>query len=240
MAPLPPSNPNFTPPTLPSNYILRPVTISQSHQISARTKTVLSILSPSSDSNPDDKSATTIPGDGPQDTNVAKPAAGKKTADAKNQVTIVALTAPNPRAAGKLISIVEIVKRELESRKEASEVGGEVKAKGRGWWQYTQLKSVVQEVPRERKRKVEVEGDAGEGGVDGGAEEDDEEEEDVFEIMDSAKTSTKRKRGGEESEKVAEEESRDSTTKKRAMPVLTVYLSTAPVNELRMAFGEQT
>ncbi|SMY29611.1 unnamed protein product [Zymoseptoria tritici ST99CH_1A5] len=240
MAPLPPSNPNFTPPTLPSNYILRPVTISQSHQISARTKTVLSILSPSSDSNPDDKSATTIPGDGPQDTNVAKPAAGKKTADAKNQVTIVALTAPNPRAAGKLISIVEIVKRELESRKEASEVGGEVKAKGKGWWQYTQLKSVVLEVPRERKRKGKAGGEEAQARAEKAGVEDDEEEEDAFEVMDSAKMSAKRKRGGEESEKTGEAEERNSTTKKRAMPVLTVYLSTTPVKELKMAFGEQT
>ncbi|KJX93775.1 hypothetical protein TI39_contig4258g00008 [Zymoseptoria brevis] len=239
MAPLPPSNSNFTPPTLPSNYILRPVTISQSHQISARTKTVLSILSPSSDFIPQSKTATSITGDIPPG-NAAKTAAGKKNADAKSQVTIVALTAPNPRAAGKLISIVEIVKRELESRKKASEVGGEVKAKGGGWWQYTQLKSVVQEVPRERKREVKAGGDGGEGGVDGRIEKDDEEEEDAFEVMDPAKTNGKRKREGAEFEKAGEVEQGDSTTKKRAMPVLTVYLSTAPVKELRMAFGEQT
>ncbi|CZT17422.1 uncharacterized protein RCC_03256 [Ramularia collo-cygni] len=103
------------------------------------------------------------------------------------KTVIVALTA-KAKAAGKLISIVEIAKRELIQN-------------GIKCFQYTALRSEVVDVERSRKN------------------DDEDDEDDAFETMGDVK---------------------ESTTKKRSMPVITIYLSTKSVKELKVAFGEQT
>jgi hypothetical protein len=211
------------------------LTIAQAHQISARTKSVLSALFPSTESGSERKLSHSASGEISGTTNTGKDSAAK-IASTKDQITIVALTAPNPKAAGKLISVVEIAKREIEKRRKASGNASEGKAKGKGWWQYTQLKSVVREVPRETKQKGKVMGGEGEAGKDEAVEQDDEED-DAFEPVPSEEASAKRKRDGKESGELEDGYEMDVTMKKRAMPVLTVYLSTVPVRELKMAFG---
>jgi hypothetical protein len=233
MAPTPASSTFFTPPALPAKYNVQHMNITQAHQISARTKAVLSALRTSTGAASGEKQ--TSASDEALRTNGGEDGDEKK-GDAKDQITIMALTAPNPKAAGKLISVVEIVKRELQRRTKGSEGGTGSNAKGKGWWQYTQLKSVVREVPREVKRAAKKGGEEGTVGNGGkNAEEDNDDEEDAFEPV--PKPAAKRKRDGEAAETNAESNGGDSTMKKRAMPILTVYLSTAPVKELKMAFG---
>lgn len=124
------------------------------------------------------------------------------------RATIVALSARS-KAATKLVSVVEVVKRELDGR-------------GLGWWQYSGVHGVLDEMGgkdgsgadsaglRGKKRTRESEGES-EGEEDG--------EEEVFEKM--------RVPGEEERQKV------------RQIPVITIYMSRTPVPELRRRFGEQ-
>lgn len=115
--------------------------------------------------------------------------------DGEAKPTVVSLTAAS-RAAGKLISIVEIAKRELVAR-------------GVKVYQYNALSSRMTDIPRQNKRTQE-----GEVPVVANAAES--ESDDAFEVM-----------GGVQ----------ENGTKKRNVPVMTVYLSTASVKELKTAFG---
>ncbi|KAK0851773.1 hypothetical protein LTR03_003797 [Friedmanniomyces endolithicus] len=110
---------------------------------------------------------------------------------------IVALTA-EAKVASKLISVVEIAKRDLAS-------------KGIKCFQYNALSSRVGEVPRERKkggggRGVNQPGD--DAGADGEGDGD-------FQTMPDPM----------------------GVTKKRNTPILTIYLSSVAVRELRTAYG---
>ncbi|GIZ44211.1 hypothetical protein CKM354_000741500 [Cercospora kikuchii] len=122
---------------------------------------------------------------------------------------VVAITATSPKAAGKLISIVEIAKRDLVAR-------------GVPVYQYSALNSRLDEIPRRgnhgdnKIKRGEKGPNAATGG--GGGEQDDESSDDAFEVMGQAQ---------------------GSETKKRNVPVLTVYLATVSVKELKVAFGEQ-
>ncbi|PPJ59187.1 hypothetical protein CBER1_03070 [Cercospora berteroae] len=121
---------------------------------------------------------------------------------------VVAITAASPRAAGKLISIVEIAKRDLVARQVPV-------------YQYAALGSRLDEIPRrgnhgDNKTKRGEKGRTAATG--GGGEQDDESSDDAFEVMGQAQ---------------------GSETKKRNVPVLTVYLSTVSVKELKVACGEQ-
>ncbi|KAK0256110.1 hypothetical protein LTR91_000289 [Friedmanniomyces endolithicus] len=113
---------------------------------------------------------------------------------------IVALTA-EARVASKLISVVEIAKRDLASK------GGEC-------FQYTALSSRIGEVPRERKVKGGGRAVNQPGEDDGGA---DEEGDGDFQTMPDPM----------------------GVMKKRNTPVMTIYLSSVAVKELRVAYGEQ-
>lgn len=108
----------------------------------------------------------------------------------EDQKTVVVVLTAKAKAAGKLISIVEIAKRELN--KDAIKC-----------YQYTSLSSEVVEIERHPKGSKK----------DGG---DGEESDDAFQTMGEVK---------------------ESATKKRSMPVLTIYLSRSPVKELKAAFG---
>ncbi|KAI5360000.1 hypothetical protein Slin15195_G118620 [Septoria linicola] len=122
---------------------------------------------------------------------------GKLTAssDGGTKSTVVALTAAS-KAAGKLISIVEIAKRELAT-------------KGVKAFQYNALSSRMTDVPRRRPGLEN-------GDAESGAEDND--SDDAFEVMGQAQ---------------------ESDMKKRNVPLMTIYLSTASVKELKLAFGEQ-
>ncbi|KAK0365322.1 hypothetical protein LTR91_014349 [Friedmanniomyces endolithicus] len=112
---------------------------------------------------------------------------------------IVCLTA-EARVASKLISVVEIAKRDLVS-------------KGVKCFQYNALSSRVGEVPRERKEKGGG-SEANQPGDDDGA---DGEGDGDFQTMPDPM----------------------GVTKKRNTPVMTIYLSSVAVRELRVAYGEQ-
>lgn len=101
--------------------------------------------------------------------------------------TIVVLTA-KARYANKLISIVEIAKRETA-------------ANGTKYFQYNALSSEMIEVARESEKSGEKAGD---------------ESDDAFETMGAPKL---------------------AGTKKRAVPIMTTYLSTTSVRELKSAYG---
>lgn len=149
------------PPTSPllQNYTLHPLSISPSTQISTRTTAVINALG-------------TIPAAAATSLNTST--STSKLED-KDKPVIVVLTARS-KAANKLITIVEIVKRELAGR-------------GVAVYQYTAVGGEVRDVVRD------------EGGEEGGDE--------AFE------------RG----------------TKKKNVPVLTVYLCGVGVGELKAAYG---
>ncbi|KAK0284089.1 hypothetical protein LTR35_005803 [Friedmanniomyces endolithicus] len=107
---------------------------------------------------------------------------------------VVALTA-EAKVASKLISVVEIAKRDLAS-------------KGIKCFQYNALSSHVGEVPRERKER------GNQSSHDAGAERDGDAD---FQTMPDPM----------------------GVTKKRNSPVMTIYLSSVAVRELRVAYGEQ-
>lgn len=120
---------------------------------------------------------------------------GKLTAsgDDGTNLTVIALTAAS-KAAGKLISIVEIAKRDLAT-------------KGVKVFQYNSLSSRLTNIPRHK---------AGVGCGDAEAVGEENDSDDAFEVMGQAQ---------------------ESDTKKRNVPVMTIYLSTASVKELKLAFG---
>lgn len=107
-----------------------------------------------------------------------------------DQKTVVVKLTAKAKAAGKLISIVEIAKRQLTSE-------------GIKCFQYTALDSEIIDIKRHPKNhKQDIVGE--------------DESDDAFETMGEVK---------------------QSATKKRSMPVLTIYLSRASVKELKIAYG---
>lgn len=136
----------------------------------------------------------------------------KEAASASSKLPLVTLSALS-KNANKLISIVEIVKRERQTR-------------GELMFQYNALTQQLMDVPRE-KRKPKVLLDAakatkngsGDGNDDaGGSNPEDDEDEDVFET-------------------IADPQDGLPATKKRNVPIMTVFLSTVSVKELKAAFG---
>lgn len=146
--------------SLQTTHNLVELSVSSHHEISNRTSAVISRLQNLAEQSPDDQKTVVV----------------KLTAKAK--------------AAGKLISIVEIAKRQLASD-------------GIKCFQYTALDSEILEVKRHPKNhKQDIVGE--------------DESDDAFETMGEVK---------------------QSATKKRSMPVLTIYLSRASVKELKLAYG---
>lgn len=115
--------------------------------------------------------------------------------DGETKPTVIALTATS-KVGGKLISIVEIAKRELVAR-------------GIKVFQYNALSSRMTDIPRHPKSTQN-------GDVPGPANAEESGSDDAFEVMGAAE---------------------ENGTKKRNVPVMTVYLSTGSVKELKTAFG---
>jgi len=129
-------------------------------------------------------------------------------ADGKRKACLVRLHAA-AKAGAKLISVVEIVKREL-------------KAEGVLCFQYTAVEGVMKEqhAPAGEGQKKKENGKE-KGGADGDVEEEDEEEE-GFEVM-----------------KTPFERSIEGQKKVRAVPMLTIWLAREKIEALGRRFGEQ-
>jgi hypothetical protein len=152
-------------PSWSANYNLIHLGVASGTPIASRTSTILTHL--------------TLPN---------RPAPTDDDPQSPNKIVVVQLTAV-AKASTKLISIVEIVKRDCRVR--ASPL-----------FQYTALSSRWVDVPVPVKDAEPL---------------GDDESDDAFEVMGG---------GGLESE-----------VRRRNVPVLTVYLSTVPVKELRVAYG---
>lgn len=173
-----------------TKYIVHKLNITSSNQISQRASIVVQILT-GQQTPPTSNTATTM------------------TTAAKTPTPPVIQLTAHAKAANKLISIVEIAKRDL-------------KVKGVKVFQYNALTSETVSIPRERPKKTGLAEDdqiAGDPVAEtgGGADEDD--EEDAFETMGAVKKADL------------------GATKLRSVPVLTVYLATRAVKELRAEYG---
>lgn len=115
--------------------------------------------------------------------------------------------------ASKLVSVVEVVKRELAGKD----------GKGK-WYQYNALGETMVVIPRKQPSSTESgnqkEEKKGEDAMDVDKEKD---EDTYFETM-----------------KTKQERVLEGTDRRRAVPVLTVYLSRVPIEKLKMKYGEQT
>ena len=166
---------------LSETHTITRLSIQSNTQISAKATNVISKLSPTTQEKDSSKTDT--------DTNAKPP--------------LIILRAQS-RWASKLISIVEIAKRNLESPDSGIKI-----------FQYSSLSSEMVEIERKPKPKgLGALLPEGEGSDD----------EDAFQTMGaSAPTAS----SGQD----------EGGMKKRAVPVLTVYLATRPVKALRSEFG---
>lgn len=206
-----------TPPdatALAKTHALHTFTIHPSTQISSRVVFILKTLAPTS---PPEQT----PGQQGHDDSTAAAAAASLP-------PLIMLSA-RAKNASKLISIVEIAKREIKALKGPN---GNQKVQV---WQYSALGSEVIEIPRDPPTEKKKEGapavgtaggDGGAGveqregaGVEEAAEEDEDEEEEAFQVM--AVREGKAARPG------------TGGMKKRRVPTLTVYLAAGEVKELR-------
>ena len=154
-------------------------------------------------------------------------------ADPKAKPGVVILHA-KASVAGKMISVIEIAKRNIE------------KERGK-WWQYssvhgeiTELKEKMTKAPHSRKTLLEWEKEQKDG-AEGGTGEVQEvtkesttahephpaEEEDAFETMGQ----------GDPNNGVISIEETEPRKKLRSVPIMTVYMSRVPLAELKQAFG---
>jgi hypothetical protein len=181
--------------TLSETHTITRLSIQSNTQISAKATNVISKLSPSENS-------TTDP-------STSKP-------------PLIILRAQS-RWASKLISIVEIARRNLESPPSTTS-GGDSSSSGIKVFQYSSLSTEIVEFERKPKPKGLVGGarilPEGEG-------EEEDDDEGAFQTMGASSAATAAS-GEKESE---------GGLKKRAVPVLTVYLAGKPVKALRSEFG---
>ena len=167
--------------TLTSTHEITRLTIQSNTQIAPKATNVISKLSPSDD---------------------------PTTTDANTKPPLVILRAQS-RWASKLISIVEIAKRNLESTTDANNSAVKI-------FQYSSLSSEIIEIERKPRAKEGL----GTAAPEGEGESEASEDEGAFQTMGAAS-------GG-----LAE-----GGLKKRAVPVLTVYLASRPVKALKSEFG---
>lgn len=132
-------------------------------------------------------------------------------ADKECKPGLVILYAKAP-VAGKLVSTVEVVKREIGS-------------KGEKWYQYNSLSETMVVIPRKSPKSSASAANSGKDkdSMDLGGAPGSEEDEAYFETM-----------------KTRQERVLEGTDRMRAVPVLTVYLSRVPIEKLRQKYGEQT
>ncbi|KAI0974199.1 hypothetical protein F4678DRAFT_402280 [Xylaria arbuscula] len=122
--------------------------------------------------------------------------------------------------AGKLISIAEIAKREIETEKEESASDGETgQGGGKGrWFQYIALGEELQHKDRDEANTV-IE----ETVLDGPDNARDPDEDDEFEVM-----------------KTPFERAIEGQPLARGVAIISLFLSRSPVEELKRRYGEQT
>jgi hypothetical protein len=177
---------------LSETHTITRLSIQSNTQISAKATNVISKLSPSENS-------TTDP-------STSKP-------------PLIILRAQS-RWASKLISIVEIAKRNLESPPSTASGGDSSSSSGIKVFQYSSLSTEIVEFERKPKPKGLVGGAQLLPGGEG--EDEDDDDEGAFQTMGASSAATAASGGG---------------LKKRAVPVLTVYLAGKPVKALRSEFG---
>ncbi|TGJ87038.1 hypothetical protein E0Z10_g1760 [Xylaria hypoxylon] len=124
--------------------------------------------------------------------------------------------------AGKLISIAEIAKREIEKERSTSDSVVTETSQGSKtgcWFQYIALGEELQQKHREEGNTVIEETVLG----DPGADEQDHDEDDDFEVM-----------------KTPFERAIDGRPLVRGVPVMSLFLSRSSIEELKRRYGEQT
>jgi hypothetical protein len=189
--------------TLSETHTITRLSIQSNTQISAKATNVISKLSAITQQ---DSSTTT----NSAETNIKPP--------------LIILRAQS-RWASKLISIVEIAKRNLESPPTTSS-GGDTNSNGIKIFQYSSLSTEMIEIERKPKPKGLAGGAQPLPGGEGDGSDDD--EEGAFQTMGASPAATATADSGEGEE---------GGLKKRAVPVLTVYLAARPVKALRSEFG---
>lgn len=192
---------------LAPKYHITAYNVHSNTAISSRTTAILKTLFPEDDT-------ATIVQDASHEKDRDEEANPRKSFPAQTQPPahllppLITLTA-QAKTANKLISIVEIVKREARKANPRHKV-----------FQYTELTSKMIEIPRNppaRDKAKTAVGDKASLDQDDGGEVPNEEDE-AFETM-------------------PEPQSHGSTMKLRRIPVLTAYLAAASVRELKVAFG---
>ncbi|KAI0913928.1 hypothetical protein F4824DRAFT_201987 [Ustulina deusta] len=151
-----------------------------------------------------------------------KPSSIEPTSSAVISKTKVSILRAKGSEAGKLISIAEITKREIEKEQSASEgAGGEAgrRDKTGRWFQYIALGEELQQKNRDEGNTVIEET------VLGGpyADERDHDKDDEFEVM-----------------KTPFERAIEGRPLVRGVPVMSLFLSRSPIEELKRRYGEQT
>jgi hypothetical protein len=186
--------------TLSETHTITRLSIQSNTQISAKATNVISKLSATQQ----DSSAT-------------------NSAETNTKPPLIILRAQS-RWASKLISIVEIAKRNLESPPSTTS-GGDSSSSGIKVFQYSSLSTEIVEFERKPKPKGLV------GGArllpEGEGEDEDDDDEGAFQTMGASSAATA----------ASGEKESGGGLKKRAVPVLTVYLAGKPVKALRSEFG---
>ncbi|KAI1438456.1 hypothetical protein GGR50DRAFT_432344 [Xylaria sp. CBS 124048] len=144
------------------------------------------------------------------------PAQNTDTTATKTSISVLRAKASD---AGKLISIAEIAKREIENEQQATpcEAGGARRETQTGrWFQYIALGEELREMERPRDDSVIEETVIGGSDADAG-------DEDEFEVM-----------------KTPFERAIEGRPLVRGVPVMSLFLSRSPIEELRKRYGEQT
>ncbi|KAI8624842.1 hypothetical protein F5Y19DRAFT_284037 [Xylariaceae sp. FL1651] len=137
----------------------------------------------------------------------------------KTSISILRAKAPE---TGKLITIAEIAKREIEKEQSRDDSGegeaGQVSTTGR-WFQYIALGEEVQQRRRDEGNTIVEDTVLGGQGVD----ENETSDGDDFEIM-----------------KTPFERATEGRPLKRGVPVMSLFLSRSSIEELKRRYGEQT
>ncbi|KAI1308606.1 hypothetical protein F5Y03DRAFT_93051 [Xylaria venustula] len=151
----------------------------------------------------------------------ANPSSADQTSNVATSKTKISVLRSKASEAGKLISIAEIAKREIETENEKAGSDGETgQGGGRGrWFQYIALGEELQHRDRDEVNTVIEETVLG--GPD--TDERDHEEDDEFEVM-----------------KTPFERAIEGQPLARGVPVMSLFLSRSPVEELKRRYGEQT
>jgi hypothetical protein len=187
----------FNDTALSKTYTVTRLSIQSNTQISAKATTIISNLSANATQQDQDQDPTKPP--------------------------LIILRAQS-RWASKLISIVEIAKRNLaESPPPTTTTNGSSGSSGIEIFQYSSLSSEIVEIERRKPKQkgglagAPLPGGAGEGEGEGS------DDEGAFQTMGASSAAADGKDEGD--------------MKKRAVPVLTVYLAVKPVKALRSEFG---